>query len=126
MSLPQLLKVWRNEKTLFSPTPFVLWPWGKAMWRGVIRAYHLDVLTLAVTAVVYVLGQDRQIANWVLDISLVVWLTMLAGIFSISLFNWPKKLVAPHLRSQPGAVKEWSEALVKSRLVARIRRWLSA
>ncbi len=125
-NLVQLPKVWRNKKTLFSPTPSPFWPFGKAMWRGNIRAYPLGIVTLAVLAVVYILGHaDSNIGSPFLTASLLTLYVMLAGIFAIALFNHPKWLVPPHLRDQPGAMKEWSEALMRSRLVARVRRWLA-
>jgi len=125
-NLVQLPKVWCNEKTLFSPTPSLFWPFGKAMWRGNIRAYPLEIVTTAVLAVVYVLGHaDGHIGSPLLTASLVTLFAMLAGVFAIALFNHPKWLVPPYLRDQPGAMKEWSEALMRSRLVARVRRWLA-
>ena len=40
-------------------------------------------------------------------------------IFTIISFNWPKRLVAPHLRRQPGALAFWLRAWRRKRAGSR-------
>jgi hypothetical protein len=37
------------------------------------------------------------------------------GMTGVALLNWPKFLVAPHHRDQPGAITEWIQSLRRRR-----------
>lgn len=121
-----LPKVWRNEKQLFSVTPSPFWPLGKATWRGYIRGYPISNLLIAVAVVLYFFV--RHDGGNIVGVGSVVSFSLLLALFvmylGIMFFNRPRWLVAPHLRSQPGAVKEWSTALARSGFADRIRRRL--
>jgi hypothetical protein len=96
-------RIWRNE-------------WGYAwdperggpLWRGFVRITIISGPFLGLTAllnVVYALSDHRLTAAF--RIGAVLWMGLIVCAVTIVLFNRPKRLVAPHLRHQPGAIAEW-------------------
>ncbi len=109
-----LPRTWRHELKQFDRMPS-WWPWGKALWRGWLRMMPISTVAMVVGVVVYaglLLVPEAPSGPFVRPYWAVVpALAALAIVFgmmlTVVLFNWPKRVVPPHLRSQPGAIEEW-------------------
>jgi hypothetical protein len=104
-------KVWneRRADSRFAEPPDT-WLYGRALWRGTYRLIPLLGPIFLLGLVLFVL--ERSDANGPFADALYtalgpLALVMFVLLFSIVLFNSPKRLVAPHLRSEPGVLKEW-------------------
>ena len=110
MARGQPAKVWRGEEEGMNPDrPSSFWPFGLALWRGWVRlgpASALIVLLACATAV----ALDAEVRWLSLPLS-IAFLAAIALFLSIVLFARPKWAIAPSLRSQPGALVEWWNAL---------------
>jgi hypothetical protein len=103
-------RMWRNEWNTWDPDRVASWwPYGGALWRAVLRfspaGGAAGVLT-GLSAFLLSFESDGLYGG-----GLVLAILALGVFFvvcaSIALFNRPKRLVAPHLRDQPGAIGEW-------------------
>lgn len=102
---PQITRVWRagqNDEFRFEyehrPE---FWPWGSALWRASYRAMLPYVGLTAAMAVFLALPESGAFER---VRTAVVWIAvgMIALMLSIALFNRPRFLVPPRLRSKPG------------------------
>ncbi len=112
----QLPKFWRNEQQVYRTLHekfHSFWPLGEGLWHGYIRALPIGLLGLILAVLSFLalaLGRSVPLLaplGFFLFFPLFA-LTMLIGV-GVVFLNWPKFVVAPHLRSQPGAVQEWYE-----------------
>jgi hypothetical protein len=96
-------RIWRNEwGYAWDPAS------GGALWRGFVRSTMISGPFLGLTGVlnvIYALSDRRTTAMF--TVVAMLWMALLVCAVTIVLFNRPKRLVAPHLRHQPGAVGEW-------------------
>ncbi len=122
-----LPRVWRHEFRHQDRVPDY-WPWGEALWHGYVRAIPVGTFTILIGIAVLGLGllvPEEPTGPLVrpywyvlpaFSAMGIVFLTMVMIVF----FNRPKRLVAPHLRRQPGAIAFWLRAWRRKR--ARSRR----
>jgi hypothetical protein len=89
------------------------WPFGDATRRGAARGVIAGVLWwwgLTVFFWTYALdaGQSRPAAYHVVITASEWWMLIwFAVMLSVMFFNWPKWIVPPVQRAEPGAVAEW-------------------
>jgi ABC-type Fe3+ transport system permease subunit len=103
----RLPAIWRNQiKDQDRTQPW--WPYGDKAWRGFLRAMPLGIAAAWLICAVVLLGQvlpQRPPDS-------LVWAVPLTTALALVLFfmvttwcwNWPKFLVPPHLRNDPGAL----------------------
>lgn len=118
LSLYNAPRYWRHEITVLDGPPPSWWPYGDPLWRGWIRTPVIALVWWITAGLGYValrLGPDP---GWPAPIPILyivlaagVPCVLLALVFSVMLFSWPRSLIPPHLRYQPGAVSEWIRAL---------------
>jgi hypothetical protein len=117
-----LRRYWRGEIGFSQRAPS-WWIYPDAIWRGYLRTMALAAiglwLMLIIVAGGWIAGAEKLApldaigARWFAALVLV-----LAGVLgvvflllaTVVLFNWPKFVVPPYLRHQPGAVTEWRQA----------------
>jgi hypothetical protein len=91
--------------------PPAIWPYGDALWRGWVRALPSGAagFTPGTTLGLYLLWgpDDLHAAAAVVFLGLAGAALSFALMVTVALFNWPRFVVPPHLREQPGAVTEW-------------------
>jgi len=108
--VPQWLRLWRHEPSLFDK-PVLYWIWGEAAWRAARRAAVVGMslglpfiaacLDLALTASSR--GIVFDVARGVIiSLSIAIWLVVIAT----GVFNRPKLLVPPHLRDEPNLIRD--------------------
>jgi hypothetical protein len=102
-------RYWSHPVEYRPPRP-EWWFFGDAVWRGFLRSLPAAVIGawFLILATFGIVLSNRKI----IDESVPVWLGLgffLFGVLAITiaLFNWPKFLVPPSLRDEPGAVQEW-------------------
>ena len=102
-------RFWRNERGVHSDTPHPYWPWGVRFWRAAVRTGPLAG-TMFVAAAVLIpaveLVTDEVVRGIMMGVTAVVVVVIIVCGFTIILFNWPKRFVAPHHRHQRGLVAE--------------------
>jgi hypothetical protein len=97
---------------------YIWWPYGDATRRGVIRGFV--PVTLAVWGIVFgywvvLLSPGRpghlSPATTALGAFAIAW-SVGCGVLLLTVmyFNWPKFVVPPSQRSEPGAIAEWRMA----------------
>ncbi len=98
--------VWFHRDARLDEANHLVWFWGDDNWRAVMRS----VLPGSVLVLVFFIGlafpewfPSRQAKD------VLVWAIASTGALTLAtwFFNWPKLLVPPHLRSQPGILGEW-------------------
>jgi hypothetical protein len=102
--------LWRRPVDAFGE-PLAWWVWGAPLWRGYVRGMAAVGATFVVDLLLILLviwgpGGDAVL----LAIAAALVLSLTAGLVlavTIALFNRPRWAVPPHLRGQPGAVREW-------------------
>lgn len=120
--LRNLPRIWRHELRTYDEVN-AYWPWGEAPWRGWVRAMPLSVVWLALVFPLAGLGAviPEEPAGpfvrplwWVLPTlgAFALFGVLFAGVV---LFNRPRAIVAPHLRTQSGAVEERRRARRRAR-----------
>lgn len=86
--------------------------------RAIYRAHLVGVVTLSVFAVgtlmLVVVHNVDSAPTWLAYLTLMMCfgglILAFGGMLSVAVFNRPKKLVAPHLRHQPGLLILWRRA----------------
>jgi hypothetical protein len=102
--------LWRRPSPVLLE-PFPWWVWGQALWRGYVRTLCFGGAAFAVMLVLVVLviygagGRPGLVVTGLLLVATIAAGGL--GMTTIVLFNRPRSLVPPYLRSQPGAVAEW-------------------
>ena len=86
------------------------WPWGVALGRGYVRA--LPAMCLGCAALVIagplILETDHGSTLHTIGDGFGLLALLMAGLsFTISWFSWPRFLIEPSRRGEPGALKEW-------------------
>jgi len=112
----RLPKVWRGQAGAAFDRVQPWWFYGEIAWRGWVRAIPSGSVTFLVMLVSlwvsFLAGGFKDGAGGAARPIFLVLVIM--GIFLLTLavlvflLNWPKAAVAPHLRSQPGALQEWA------------------
>ena len=111
-------RLWRRETTFYDRVPG-WWIWSDALWRGFVRALPVGAvgfLMFIATGITAALvpevppsetccGFARPV--WAVALILVPFCLIMLLLATIVLFNWPAALVPPHLRGQPGLIREW-------------------
>lgn len=88
------------------------WPFGDSTRRGAIRgliaaicaAWCLFLSGIAAEASVHVHGESSQVSKFIAFIFLGLAGVALIMHFTVMLFNWPKFIVPPPQRDEPGAL----------------------
>jgi hypothetical protein len=100
---------WRGRGPRHTEPPSS-WRYGRALWRAGQRLVPMagPLSLLVLLALVF----ERSDADGPVAAALAAMLGPLGALLlvlmvSIALFNVPKRVVAPHLRSEPGALREW-------------------
>lgn len=93
------------------------WPFGGALWRGWVRlgpvsAAYCLYIAVAFGLPVFIGVSEPATRLWKLYavLAIVGFIVATSLMLTIVLFNWPKKLVSPAMRAEPGAVREWRDA----------------
>lgn len=105
---------WRHEITVLDRSAPSWWPYGAALWRAWIRTSAISGAWLLSASIGYLLllvgpdpGWPPFLAIAYRTLAVGVPLVLLAAAFTVMLFSWPRFLIPPYLRSQPGAVSQW-------------------
>ena len=108
VALFQLPQMWRGERVRQLTMPS-WWPFGVAIWRGLLRSVPLQPFWLAPSFLLMLVDTENASGAGRLAIDLlVVWIMSVWAIwFSIVLWNRPKRLVPPWARDDAGAIQEW-------------------
>ncbi len=110
MGIKGVPALWRDEVDYFHAVP-PSWVWSDALWRGWVRALPssgviaIPLFLLAGVALAAADGSAMQAACGYATFGLLA--VFLLNTAAISLFARPKFVIAPPLRSQPGAIGEW-------------------
>lgn len=120
-------RFWRNARSV--PAWIGVpgwWPLGGALWRGTVRSCAVWVSMGSLAALLLVMA---EVGGWrgrptaiesltgALVTTLSVAILVLLGLMAtVVLFNRPRFVVPPHLRSEPSALAQWATAT---------RRWRS-
>lgn len=111
VGITRLPRIWRNEVGWDSDRPPVHWPFGVPSWRGLVRATPFSFPIFLVAAPVYALDKadaSGPLADAIVAVGAAVGAVLLFIVVpAVFLFARPKRLIAPHLRHQCGAVAEW-------------------
>jgi hypothetical protein len=103
--------VWHDRRPDLGAEAPEPWPFGGAVWRAGIRMIPVAGPTIFFAVPVMVLEQSKP-DGALADLAAVAFggpaVVGLLLMTSIAFFNSPKRVVAPHLRSQPGLLDEWS------------------
>lgn len=104
-----LPRFWSNPAE-YHPVKPAWWFFGDAVWQGFVRSLVPAVIAgwFLILAVAAMMLANQKTAGP----ELAVWLGLgflLFGLLGLSIvfFNWPKFLVPPSLRHQPGALQAW-------------------
>lgn len=109
--LPRIRAIWRGGEALHSleRTWSGMWPYGTRSLRAWVRAlipiYACGYFLLFMTVGVFIRQADRQMRPFLAGVALIRvigTITMVALAASIILFNRPKWLVIPTMRSDDG------------------------
>jgi hypothetical protein len=104
--LTVLPRWWRRPLREWSNVP-TLWPFPHALFRGMVRAMGVGTaLWLSVLLVLHP-GVSVPIPHAFELVSAWIVIALIVVCFTIQLLNWPKFLVPPYLRGEPGALREW-------------------
>ena len=102
-------KWWRNERGLHTDTPPPWWPWSRASWRALVRAWMplaISALIGEAASVVMMLAAEGPLwvgANVLAVTGVLIWAFVIPAVV---LFNRPRCLLAPHHRALPGWLSE--------------------
>jgi hypothetical protein len=103
-------RIWQNRwRGLPEDAPHA-WPYGQALWRGFVRVGAIGGAFAFVGAAGLVservqFGEPLESA---LDIAVhIIVPPALLIVWTVILFNWPKRIIPPHMRGEPGAIGEW-------------------
>jgi hypothetical protein len=106
-----LRRVWNNELGHNPDVPPRWWGFGLALWRGFVRLNPVAGPMFAGAAVA--LAAAKWAPEWLAaPVVLLLGVPFLVVPFSVVLLGRPKCVIAPHLRHQPGAIREWLGAKV--------------
>jgi hypothetical protein len=104
-------RLWRNRLPRLQATPS-WWVWGEPLWRGWVRSMPVAAALTVVWVVPLPLGTVLSTGTLAFTIYAI---TVGGGLFltiglavTIALWNFPHQLVPPHLRSEPGALDQWT------------------
>jgi len=89
------------------------WFWGEQLWYGWVRwaptaciwLFLLSIFVFTIKVTGYSSEENKSLILGLIGAA-VLLSPLLLGV-TILLFNWPKQLVFPHLRSQSGALEVW-------------------
>jgi hypothetical protein len=103
-------RAWRNEHPWFDTDLPVRWRGGLPSWRGWVRVQGVVAPAVVVIGVLLFVIQSTGVHGGVWEAvraiaGLGICALLVVGA-RIWLFNRPKRLVAPHLRHQPGMLAE--------------------
>jgi len=104
----QLPKVWRAEACAQIPA---WWLWGSAAYRGFVRAVPVGIVSgwpfLLILPWAFGLITSKSTASTIGLLTAASMTIIGFGLMvCVALFNWPRQLVPPKLRAQPGMLHE--------------------
>ncbi|WP_327354508.1 hypothetical protein [Streptomyces sp. NBC_01304] len=105
----KVVQLWRNaDRVEFFMLAFTCLPFGKEVRRGRVRALGATVVTLWGAALLFFLGlYDVELTGAWPIVGLVAAVALLGGFacdLTVVLFNRPKWIVPPHMRSEAGVI----------------------
>ena len=107
-------RAWSSPAGTFDRAPS-WWRLSPGLWRGVLRSLLVTTFGLAAGVAGAFLGLIDPLIGRPPGLTLLI-LALAGGValgfglmLTIILFNWPKLLVPPPMRSQRGTVDEWLE-----------------
>ena len=109
-----ITRIWQGRSELDMSSAPSWWPFSKALWRGVTRAFPVQaacvILLIGGGIGADLAGKDSSGYDIGMSIGLLGLLGILLLALPITFFNRPRFLVPPHQRDEPGAVAEWRAA----------------
>lgn len=118
VTIPIGRRIWTNQwRWAYDPNNVpAAWPYGAALWRGLTRIHVLGLIAMPVGALMLLFDQgfDGEAADVLATTFAVALVTVVVAGWLVILLNRPTFLVPPHLRQQPGALREWRGAPVKA------------
>lgn len=120
-AMSQVPKIWTHRIHYFDQKP-TWWVWGLPSWYAYCRAMIPGIVAMWLMSMFGLLysfignyRDNEEIPIWTGVPLIVVLSSWIVTLTTITLFNWPKFVVPPHLRDQPGALREWQDAWRKRR-----------
>jgi hypothetical protein len=116
IALWQLPKMWRfNADIQRTEATKQWWPLGEALRHGFVRGMPVGILagTALTVSMALVLveestsGGTQRAAAEAAWIAFLVFVGLVLVDLSVTLFNWPKVVVPPAARDEPGALALW-------------------
>lgn len=110
-------RYWRGEAYLPSQERApAFWPLNLVLWKGAVRSMPISpaygLLISVIFGIPAAIGYHEPVTTAWRVYGIVALSCFAVGttlMISIVLFNRPKGLVPPNMRSQPGAIREWRE-----------------
>lgn len=109
-------RLWRRDSAYWDAVP-AWWLYGPVSWRAFVRLLPLGVLTslfgpLWLLGAMFVVprlpsptGVGTVVPGWYAGLLLAFVSLVLCIGLTVALFNWPKVLVPPHMRSDAGLLR---------------------
>jgi hypothetical protein len=116
IALWQLPKMWRFKADIErTEATKQWWPFGEALRHGFVRGMPVGILaaTALTASMTLVLVEESTSGSTSRAAAEAAWITFLAFVglilvdLLVTLFNWPKVVVPPATRDEPGALALW-------------------
>jgi hypothetical protein len=104
---------WQGESGIWKHLP-AWWPWGEPAFKGWRRIAPLGLATIAVSDVIFLLG-ELGIYNsdgpgfWAAALLILLLFILFLLATTVAFYNRPHWVVAPHLRHEPGIVDAYKQ-----------------
>jgi hypothetical protein len=124
--LPRVWRGWfasegaefRGSRRTHGEIGFFWWPYGEASRRGVVRGlvaiicagWALLLAAVAAAVSAHMPGRSAHILNVVALVFVGIFVLFLFFHFTVMLLNWPKFIVPPSQRREPGVLAERAAA----------------
>ncbi len=113
-ALRQLPRVWKHETGFFDKRP-PWWPWDDALWRAYARAIPLGVVAGWLLLIAFAVGSvipkhpkdefGLVVPLWYAVPLMAVVVVLLVLLLTVIWFKWPRTIIPPHLRDEPGGTE---------------------
>jgi len=109
---PRAVAIWKGARPS-EEFPPVWWLWSDRAWRGVIRSFtstYVAFISLTIAAPVSIIARNVEqplaaVFAWIALTAMAFLIVAIVCSVTIVLFNRPRFLVAPRLRSDLGVIR---------------------